>query len=305
MTDFSYDDWTAWLLVRQRRSPKTTESYVSAGRRYVAWLAERGLTPAAVTPDTLSAFFAELIESGFASNTLQKSHTAIQSLHAYLMDSGLSAADPTAAFERPAALRRRSGPTVRLPVPTPENIERAADVARTKLTETQKPVPRANQARRLALIETLWATGMETDEALHLPGAVATTDDDVITVRPPWRPERVLKLPERAFAAIRVWRRAAIEATIAPSPWLFHSIPGGEHPLSRHAAAQDLRRAAIDAGLAPTLLLPKAIRRAFLACRESSSKDDQLSLMPLPDPGRHLKRGHRARHPAEGGACLE
>jgi len=285
MTDFSFDDWNSWLLGQQRRSPKTTESYVSAGRRYVAWLADRGLGPAAVTPDVLSAFFAVLIEAGFASNTLQKSYTAIQSLHAYLVDRGLSAADPTVAFERPAALRRRSAPTIHLPVPTPEHVERAAEVARTKLAETQKPVPRANQARRLALLETLWATGMETDEALHLPGAVATTDDDVITVRPPWRPERILKLPERAFAAIRTWRRAAIEATIAPSPWLFHSIPGGDHPLSRHAAAQDLRRAAIDAGLEPTLLLPKAVRRAFLACRESSSTDDQISVMLLPGPG--------------------
>ena len=75
MTHFSYDDWNAWLLVRQRRSPKTTESYVSAGRRYVAWLADRNLTPAAVTPDTLSAFFAELIRAGFASNTFRKLHS--------------------------------------------------------------------------------------------------------------------------------------------------------------------------------------------------------------------------------------
>jgi len=184
MTDFSSDAWRSWLLARRQRSPKTTEFDVSAGRWYLAWLAGRGLAPAAVTSDVLAAFFADRMDAGLASSTLQKSYTAIQSLHAYLVDCGLSAADSTAAFQRPAELPRRSGPTIPLPVPTPEDVERAVEVARTKLAEAQKPAPRANQARRLALIETLWATGLETDEALHLPGAVATTDDDVIFVRP-------------------------------------------------------------------------------------------------------------------------
>jgi len=125
------------------------------------------------------------------------------------MHRGLSAADPTAGFERPAVLRRRSGPTVRLPVPTPENIERAAEVARTKRAETQKPVPRANQARRLALIETLWATGIETDEALgasigtsHSCRAVRCTRLAALAVR--WMSQVTLLRPANLSAVFQV-----------------------------------------------------------------------------------------------------
>ena len=108
----------------------------------------------------------------------------------------------------------------------------------------------AGYARRAALFETLYASGMRISEALSLPSDAAPPGTRMLLVRGKGDKQRLVPLHERAIAAIALWQTLArTHSSGAPSPWLFHSVRNGSKALTRQAALLEIKEAAVTAGL--------------------------------------------------------
>jgi integrase/recombinase XerD len=123
----------------------------------------------------------------------------------------------------------------------------------------------AGYARRAALFETLYASGMRISEALSLPSYAAPSGTRMLLVRGKGEKQRLVPLHERAIAAIARWQTLArAYAGGAPSSWLFYSVRNGSKALTRQAALLEIKEAAVAAGLAtPERVSPHVLRHAF------------------------------------------
>jgi integrase/recombinase XerD len=133
----------------------------------------------------------------------------------------------------------------------------------------------AGYARRAALFETLYASGMRISEALSLHSDAARPGTRMLMVRGKGDKQRLVPLHERAIAAIAQWQRlASAYSGGKPSPWLFHPVRNGAKALTRQAALLEIKEAAMAAGLAsPERVSPHVLRHAFATHMHSGGTD--------------------------------
>src|SRR5918995_851467 len=94
----------------------------------------------------------------------------------------------------------------------------------------------AGYARRTALFETLYASGMRISEALSLPSDAARPGTRMLLVCGKGDKQRLVPLHARAIEAIAHWQRLASAYSGGKlSPWLFHSVRNGTKALTRQA----------------------------------------------------------------------
>jgi integrase/recombinase XerD len=121
----------------------------------------------------------------------------------------------------------------------------------------------AQAVRMLALVETLYATGLRVSELVSLPVSVATRDERFFIVRGKGNKERLVPLSEKARVAMRAWLtlRNTVPA-FAESRYLFPS--GGDSGfVSRQVFARDLKGLAARAGIGTADISPHVLRHAF------------------------------------------
>ena len=121
----------------------------------------------------------------------------------------------------------------------------------------------ARRARLLAMLETLYATGMRVSELIALPRRAAETDERFIIVRGKGAKERLVPLSNAAIVAMRAWleKRDRLPAMRA-SAFLFTSSTASDH-ITRQAFARDLKALGVRSGLSPSALSPHVLRHAF------------------------------------------
>ena len=87
----------------------------------------------------------------------------------------------------------------------------------------------AGYARRAALFETLYASGMRISEALSLSSDAAPAGTRMLLVRGKGNKHRLVPLHERAIAAIALWQRLALTLAVPLGPQRHQGAdaPGG------------------------------------------------------------------------------
>ena len=191
-------------------------------------------------------------------------------LHKFLIAEELGSRDPTTHL---AAMKRsRKLPFVLSIAETEALLETAHRLAADPSVGLYR---QAGYARRAALFETLYASGMRISEALSLPSDAAPAGTRMLVVRGKGDKHRLVPLHERAIAAIALWQRlAGAYSGGAPSPWLFHSVRTGAKALTRQAALLEIKEAAVAAGLAsPERVSPHVLRHAFATHMHSGGTD--------------------------------
>ena len=246
-------------IAAERGAAKNTlEAYARDLAGYVAFLAERGLTPLDAADADIRALQAEGAVRKLSPATVARRLSAIKQLHKHLFVEGLRADDPTLALEGPR--RRRPLPKV-LGV---AEVAKLIDVAGEGLDAARPLRERLAAARMACLIELLYASGLRVSELLSLPRSVARSKEPLMPVRGKGDKDRLAPLSARARAAIKTYR-ALLEA-VAPglgaSPWLFPSDSESGH-LTRQAFARDLKTAAAAAGISAARVSPHVLRHAF------------------------------------------
>jgi integrase/recombinase XerD len=261
--------WLDALAAERGATAGTLDTYGDDLACYLGFLAERRLALPDVTVEHVRDYLARLDERGYAEATLAHRRSVVRSLHRFLIVEELATRDPTvevAPMKRPKRLPH---------TPTVHEVDRLLETAHAQAADASVGLYRqAGYARRAALLETLYASGMRVTEAVTLPAAAVGTKARAMTIRAKGGKERLVPLHDRAVQAVKWWRRLANAHGTRSDKWLFHAVRDGSRPLTRQAALLEIKEAALSAGLRnPDRISPHKLRHAFATHLLASGAD--------------------------------
>jgi len=243
------------LVVERGLAENTLKSYRRDLRRYVAWLAGRGVRDlASVGEATVTDFLMSLREGDkshppLSAGSAARTVVAVRGFHKFTVREGLAQVDPSAAVRPPA-------PAKRLPKALPlADIERILDAAGAPGT--------ALALRDRALLELLYGTGARISEAVGLDLDDLDLEEGTVLLRGKGSKERIVPVGSYARAAVEAYLvrgRSALSAVGRGVPAVFLNARGGR--LSRQSAWAVLARAADRAGVTAEVS-PHTLRHSF------------------------------------------
>jgi integrase/recombinase XerD len=251
--------WLDALAAERGAAAGTLATYGDDLACYLGFLADRDLALSDVRVDHVRAYFAHLDSWGYAETTFAHRRSVVRTLHRFLIAEELAAADPTIDL---APMKRER----RLPyTPTIDEVDRLLETAHAQAADASVGLYRqAGYARRAALLETLYASGMRVSEAVTLPASALGPKARAMVIRGKGGKERLVPLHDRAVRAVGWWRRLAKAHGTRSERWLFHAVRDGSKPLTRQAALLEIKEAALVAGLrSPERISPHKLRHAF------------------------------------------
>jgi integrase/recombinase XerD len=262
--------WLDALATELGASAGTIDTYTDDLNCYLAWLNENSIRLDDVGLEQIRDYIATLDQRGYAGSTIARRITVARGLHKFLIAEELGSRDPTSYLSTMRQARK-------LPfVLSISETEALLETAHTLATDPSVGLYRqAGYARRAALFETLYASGMRISEALSLPSDAVPSGTRMMLVRGKGDKQRLVPLHDRAIAAITQWQKlASAYSGGKPSPWLFHAVRNGASALTRQAALLEIKEAAVAAGLAsPERLSPHVLRHAFATHMHSGGTD--------------------------------
>jgi integrase/recombinase XerD len=262
--------WLDALATELGASAGTIDTYTDDLNCYLAWLDENGLRLNDVGLEQIRDYISALDQRGYAGSTMARRITVARGLHKFLIAEELGSRDPTSNL---STMRRPR----RLPfVLSITETEALLETAHTLAADPSVGLYRqAGYARRAALFETLYASGMRISEALSLPSDAAPPGTRMLLVRGKGDKQRLVPLHDRAIEAIAQWQKlASTYSGGKPTQWLFHAVRNGSKALTRQAALLEIKEAAVAAGLAsPERVSPHVLRHAFATHMHSGGTD--------------------------------
>jgi integrase/recombinase XerD len=174
----------------------------------------------------------------------------LRRFYRFLFAEGVRGDDPAASIDSPR--RGRALPKI------------VSEVEVDALIEVARRQTGAKGARLLALIETLYATGMRVTELVSLPYDAVRRDPRFILVRGKGSKERIVPLNDAARAAIADYCDVR-EDFIGDAGGSVHLFPsrGKSGHLTRRRFGQLMKELAALAGIEPTRVSPHVLRHAF------------------------------------------
>jgi len=262
--------WLDALATELGAAAGTITTYTDDLNCYLAWLSEKGLMLGDVGPDQVRDYIAALDLRGYAGSTIARRITVLRNLHRFLIAEELGSCDPTSTL---SAMRQPR----KLPfVLSVDETEALLDTAHKLAADPSVGLNRqAGYARRAALFETLYASGMRISEALSLPSDAVGAGTRMLMVRGKGDKQRLVPLHDQAIKAVAHWQKlAAAYSGGKPTQWLFHSVRNNAKALTRQAALLEIKEAAVAAGLAnPDRVTPHILRHAFATHMHSGGTD--------------------------------
>lgn len=241
-------------------SANTLDAYRRDIERYLGFLTDSGSGSIQCGSETVRQFLGTVSASGAAASTQARILSTVRQFHKFLYGDGLRGDDPTAVVDAPKQSR---------PLPKILSIEEVDRLIVTAEAEAAQrggsPGSALRCLRMLALLETLYASGLRVSELVALPRTAAKGDNPFLTVTGKGNKERLVPLSARARKALDRYSCALEEQeedSREASPFLFPAASKEGH-LTRQAFARDLKDLAIRAGLAPSRMSPHVLRHAF------------------------------------------
>jgi integrase/recombinase XerD len=262
--------WLDALATEYGAAAGTIATYTDDLTCYLGWLSGQDLKLDEVTRDHVRHYVGSLDERGYAGTTIARRITVVRNLHRFLINEELGSHDPTSTM---APMRRSQ----KLPVVlSAGETEALLETAHRLAADTTVGLYRqAGYARRAALFEVLYASGMRISEALSLLSDAAPPGTRMLLVRGKGDKQRLVPLHPRAIEAIGHWQKlAAAHSGGVRTPWLFHPVRNGAKPLTRQAALLEIKEAAVAAGLShPERVSPHVLRHAFATHMHAGGTD--------------------------------
>ncbi len=236
------------MQAAERGSSRNTRlAYERDLRLIAACLA--GMEQSLINADT-EALKKALEDGGGTATTRARKISSLRQFYAFLLSEQKRPDDPTTRLSSPKLPRR-------LPKSlTAENIN--------ALLATAKEMKPAEEARLLAALEILYASGLRISELLRLTAQQIETKPAWLIIKGKGNKERMAPLNASAHAAIAAWLPLRPQTKEGKaSPWLFPSPQNINQPLSRVRFFQMLKALAIKAGLEASCISPHTLRHAF------------------------------------------
>ncbi|MBF0561333.1 MAG: site-specific tyrosine recombinase XerD [Alphaproteobacteria bacterium] len=231
-------------------APRTLEAYGRDLADFAALLRQRGRAVHTATTQDIRDYLTQLKNAGMAPRTAARRLSALRQFHQFLFMEGVRTDDPIGLVDSP-----------RLGRPLPKYLsEREVEALLDAARENSGP----DGARRLALLELLYATGLRVSELVGLPLSSVARDQPVLIVRGKGGKERMVPISEPAREALKAYRavRAVFVAGKRSEKWLFPS-DGLEGHLTRDGFAKMLKELAVKADVLPSKVSPHVLRHCF------------------------------------------
>lgn len=251
--------WLDALLSEHGAALGTIDTYKDDLGVYLGWLKDRDLGLLDVGREHVVEYLGFLGARGYSARSIAKKRSVVRTLHRFLRAEGYSEKDPTDLLD--PVKRGRPLPYVI----SMSDVDRLLETAHRRASDGSLSLfAQASYARRAALLETLYASGMRVSEAVSLPCRALRKDARVLYVRGKGSKERLVPMHDRAVEAIQRWRGCAKAYGVTSERWVFHSVRDGSKHLTRQSSLAEIKQSALDAGLSrPELLSPHKLRHAF------------------------------------------
>lgn len=250
--DYPYLGAFLEMMVAERGASRNTyDAYRRDLTRYLDHLAAVGRDGISAQTEDVRGFLAGLSADGLAARTHARKLSAVRQFHGFIMLEGHRADDPTSTVDAP-----------RLGRPLPKVLQFDEVGA---LLDAARAAEGWRGVRLLALLETLYATGLRVSELVGLRLSSLSRDGRIVTVRGKGGKERLVPLGDAARQAIDAWlplRAGMLKEQGKAVPWLFPSRATAGH-VTRDGFAKQLRGLAVAAGLDPVRVSPHVLRHAF------------------------------------------
>jgi len=220
----------AWLSSERRTSPATQRGYIQDLSWWLAWLATRGIDPAAADPAEADLYAAALRAAGLASSTRARRLSAVSSWYGYLHRAGIIDRNPFGrGMERPTVPQVSSTRGL-----SADELERLLAYAAAR-----------ESARTYALLTLMLSTGCRVSSVIRATVDSIGRDRGHTVIDLPVKGGRVkrLVLPPLAADALD---RYLTERGATPGP-LFATRTG--RPIDQPYVFRLLRRLAAAAGI--------------------------------------------------------
>jgi integrase/recombinase XerD len=243
------------LVVERGLAENTLKSYRRDLRRYVTFLAARGVHDLTAVDESVVAEFLVHLREGdadhapLAAGSAGRTVVAVRGFHKFAVRDGLSEGDPAAAVRPPAPAKRLPKA---LPVADIERILEAASAPGTALA-----------LRDRALLELLYGCGARISEAVGLDVDDLSLDTATVLLRGKGSKERLVPFGQMAKVALDAYLvrgRPALATAGSGNAAVFLNARGGR--LSRQSAWTVLVRAAEAAGVTAEVS-PHTLRHSF------------------------------------------
>ena len=244
------------LRVERGVSPHTSAAYRRDLRRYVEFLAGKGIGDLdQVSPQVVAEFAGDLRQGDLAPASTARIVVAVRSLHRFAVDDGIASSDPAREVSPPKAGRR---------LPKGLSLGEVQTLLETPLVESPLGL------RDAALLELLYGTGARISEIIDLDvddvsRLADTPADDPVGLRlfGKGSKERWVPVGSYARAALRAYLTRARPGLVAHgrgTPALLVNSRGGR--LSRQSAWTILRTSAERAGITADVS-PHTLRHSY------------------------------------------
>ena len=254
--------YLAHLRVERGLSQNTLAAYERDLSRYADFLRTRRARAFADVEEADVTAFLEALRTGsdggrpLVASSAARTVTAVRGFHRFLLDEGLTEADPAARVRPPQVGRR---------LPKALSVEEV-----TRLLDAASASDDAVGVRDRALLEVLYATGARISEAVGLVVDDLDADSGCLRLLGKGRKERVVPVGQYAWDALEAYLvrgRPELAARGRGAPQVFLNTLG--RPLSRQSAWAVLQQAAERAGLTGTdssderRISPHTLRHSF------------------------------------------
>ena len=249
------------MLVAERGAASNTRlAYQRDLADLSGFLGERGSAIEDASADELRLYFDHLSTQpgvraeATTARTIARRLSAMRQFYRFLTSEGYRKDDPASAIDSPKLGRV-------LPRVLGED-----EVDRLLAAAAGHAGPEG--VRLVALLETLYATGLRVSELVGLPQSAIGRDGRALIVRGKGGRERMVPLSEKARLALAAYLKVRSHFLVqgrekAQGPWLFPSRIARDGYLTRQRFAQLLKDLAIEAELDPRKVSPHVLRHAF------------------------------------------
>ncbi len=238
------------MAVERGAAANTLVSYGRDLKRFAEFI---DCATSAATPEDLRRYLAHLQARALAASSAARHLSALRQYYGFLYGEGIITDNPAANLESP----RKS---LTLPkILSEDEVERLLAVAAARVTGDED----VKNLRLVALLETLYATGLRASELLDLPRNAVAHDQPLLVVRGKGGRERMVPLSGPARKALKGYLKA-LDAGDANegSRWLFPSRGKGGR-LTRVRLFQLIKALAAEAGVDPRRVSAHVLRHAF------------------------------------------
>ncbi|MCH7818362.1 MAG: site-specific tyrosine recombinase XerD [Candidatus Marinimicrobia bacterium] len=184
-------DFFIYLRMERNLSENTISAYSIALKRYISYLADKGITnPDEVSYDNVEGLFTELSSLGLSSRSVAQNLSALKAFHRFLEDEDITKKDPTQNFQTPRMSKK---------------LPQVLEYSEIKRILNSIDSSSLTGIRDRTMFEVLYGAGLRVSELINLIISNVFKEEGIIRVIGKRSKERIIPLGEEAFRWIGLW----------------------------------------------------------------------------------------------------